>query len=81
MVNYLVQSEIQETVHEELDEIAENEKNIWEELDDEDATHITTSLNRSSRQRLSCFAHSLQLFVGDGLSSDRPGALIGPFLN
>ena len=63
--------ERESTVCEELDEITENEKSIWEELDDKDATHITTSLNRSSKQRLSCFAHSLQLVVDDGLSDTR----------
>ena len=47
------------TVREDLAENVEGEKSIWEELDDEDATHVNTSLNRSSRQRISCFAHSL----------------------
>ena len=63
--------EKESTVREELDDNVEGEKSIWEELDDENATHVNTSLNRSSRQRISCFAHSFQLVVGDGLSDTR----------
>ena len=59
------------TVREKLAENVGGEQSIWEELDDEDASHVNTLLNRSSRQCILCFAHSLQLVVGDGLSDTR----------
>ena len=43
------------------------DETLWEELDEEDEVHIEATLSTSSRQRISCFAHTLQLVVGDGL--------------
>jgi len=54
-----------------LDEDEENAPSIWENLDDDDDNHLKQSLSRSSRIRISCFTHSLQLVVCDGLSDTR----------
>lgn len=51
----------------EEDEEVEDES-LWGELDEEDAAPVELAMNVNSRQRLSCFAHTLQLVVGDGLN-------------
>ena len=43
------------------------DETVWEELDVEDDAHIDASLRTSSKQRIPCFAHTLQLVVSDGL--------------
>ena len=41
---------------------------IWEDLDGTDNAHVESAFDTvSHQQRLSCFAHSLQLVIGDGL--------------
>ena len=41
---------------------------IWEDLDGTDNAHVESAFDTvSHQQRLSCFAHSLQLVVSDGL--------------
>lgn len=41
-----------------------DDEELWEDLDNNKETLIDMA---RSRQRLSCFAHSLQLVIGDGL--------------
>ena len=43
------------------------DETVWEELDEEDDAHVDASLSTSSKQRIPCFAHTLQLVVSDGL--------------
>ena len=51
-----------------IDDNAEIEDiSLWEDLHEEDSDSVQAVLITNSKQRLSCFAHSLQLVVGDGL--------------
>lgn len=43
------------------------DETLWEDLHEQDSASVQTVLSTNSKQRLSCFAHSLQLVVGDGL--------------
>lgn len=44
-----------------------DDEQLWNDLNDDDAADMNQSVSRLSAQRLSCFAHSLQLVVHDGL--------------
>ena len=45
-----------------------DDDNIWEDLDDSYSAQVEAALDSVPHlQRLSCFAHSLQLVVDDGL--------------
>ena len=48
--------------HEVLDD-----EDVWKELQEEDQVQVNAAVSSSCKRRLSCFAHSLQLAVGDGL--------------
>ena len=45
----------------------EEDESIWEDLEGTDQETVSEALTINSKKRLSCFAHSLQLVVGDGL--------------
>ncbi|RXN00331.1 hypothetical protein EOD39_9754 [Acipenser ruthenus] len=49
-----------------------NDTEIWEELDNDKAMDMNMSLQSNCRKRcLQCFAHTLQLVIGDGLKEAR----------
>ena len=60
-------------VTEEAEDEGENieDEAVWHDLEEEDEEQVFTVLENSSKQRLSCFAHSLQLVIGDGLKETR----------
>ena len=53
--------------------------NIWEDLDGADAEVVNDTII-NSKQRLSCFAHSLQLAIGDGLKETSNSGIGGVIL-
>ena len=55
-------------IDDELEDETVDDGSVWEDLDDSDQLHVGSALDSVVQmQRLSCFAHSLQLFVCDGL--------------
>ena len=54
--------------------------NIWEDLDGADAEAVNDTIIINSKQRLSCFAHSLQLAIGDGLKGTSNSGIGGVIL-
>ena len=48
-----------------------DDESIWETLDSEDEDEIKDILDNNCKKRLSCFAHSLQLVIGDGLKETK----------
>lgn len=55
--------------HKEEDEEDEEveDTNLWTDLPDEDQERVQLYLQTKSQTRQQCFAHTLQLVVGDGL--------------
>lgn len=45
-----------------------DDEDFWQDLSDEQANDVNHSINRACTTRLSCFAHSLQLVVKDGMN-------------
>lgn len=45
----------------------DDDEGLWQSLEDADLDEVECVLDQSSKQRLSCFAHTLQLVIGDGL--------------
>lgn len=48
-----------------------DDETLWEDLEEEDEEAVFDIININSKKRLSCFAHSLQLVIGDGLKETR----------
>ena len=48
-----------------------DDESIWETLDSEEEDEIRDVLDSNCKKRLSCFAHSLQLVIGDGLKETK----------
>lgn len=44
------------------------DESLWQDLNDDDAIEVSVVLDQSCLKRLSCFAHTLQLVVRDGIS-------------
>ncbi len=74
----VITEEIQEneTNDEEIEGLTEEEAHVivdddsvWEDLDTDDAAEIDKVLSKANIQRISCFAHTLQLVVKDGMAS------------
>ena len=63
--------EHEEGVAEEEDMAGVDADEVWGDLEEVDTEPVIKSLNLASRQRLPCFAHTLQLVVGDGLRDMR----------
>lgn len=49
------------------DEAALDDDSLWEDIDETDKVEVQQTVDRQCSSRLSCFAHSLQLVVKDGL--------------
>ena len=64
------ENEVAEPVDEEENPELEDDT-VWENLDEEDAEHIDATLRTNSRHRISCFTHTIQLAVNDGLKEIR----------
>lgn len=48
-----------------------DDESIWETLNSEEENEIRDVLDNNCKKRLSCFAHSLQLVIGDGLKETK----------
>lgn len=45
-----------------------DDETLWEDLDDNEMVNVNYALVRHGAQRLSCFAHTLQLVINNGVS-------------
>jgi hypothetical protein len=61
--NFTPEQDVDDTVEDALDD-----DTLWEDLQGEDEAKVRQAVDRHSAERLSCFAHTLQLVVKDGLS-------------
>ena len=63
-------TEVEHVEAEEEGEDIEDEA-VWLDLEEEDEDQVVSALENCSKQRLSCFAHTLQLVIGDGLKETK----------
>ncbi len=54
---------------EESDDHDDAEESIWLDLDETEQEAVDDMIDLHCKKRISCFAHSLQLAVGDGLKA------------
>lgn len=65
------EDEADDLINQDDDEDEENEidnENLWQDLDENDAREVSAVLYQNCIKRLSCFAHTMQLVVRDGIS-------------
>ncbi len=48
-----------------------DDESLWEDLNNEDEAEVLHVIDSNCQKRLSCFAHSLQLVIGDGLKETK----------
>ena len=53
------------------DELGEVDDDIFQRLSEADESDMQAAVEKTTRRRISCFAHSLQLVVADGLKEAR----------
>jgi len=63
--------EEQESSDDDDNEVANLNDQVWEDLNESDQWEVNIVLQTVGKQRLSCFAHTLQLVIGDGLKERR----------
>jgi hypothetical protein len=66
----LLQTQFPRSAEDEDDDEADDvldDEDVWNDLQEEDQVQVDATVSTSCKRRLSCFAHSLQLAVGDGL--------------
>ena len=70
VIHKLMVSEDESTSGVQTDREAEviDDPDVWEDLNEHDAVEVNQVLESHCAERLSCFAHTLQLVVKDGLS-------------